>query len=152
MGYARVLTTASKASLSGGAFADSPYDGEIAFDDAIVASVLDKLRQLNLLDTTLVVVVGGAAFAVSPDVRYVARAAVAARRLRARRPARRGNLRVHGAGVLPGTAGGRAGGVPVVPQFARAQSTMTIRRNGRTAEGEVPCRRAVLPFCQAGVR
>jgi arylsulfatase A-like enzyme/Flp pilus assembly protein TadD len=42
----------------GGAFADAPYDGEIAFDDAIVASVLDKLRQLGLLDTTLIAVVG----------------------------------------------------------------------------------------------
>jgi len=40
------------------AFLDSPYDGEIAFDDAIVASVLDKLGQLALLDTTLIAVVG----------------------------------------------------------------------------------------------
>ena len=40
------------------AFADAPYDGEIAFDDAIVASVLDRLRQLGLLDRTLVVIAG----------------------------------------------------------------------------------------------
>jgi choline-sulfatase len=39
-------------------FADDPYDGEIAFDDAIVASVLDKLRELQLLDHTVVAVVG----------------------------------------------------------------------------------------------
>src|SRR5206468_2273411 len=36
------------------AFLDSPYDGEIAFDDAIVASVVDKLGQLGLLDNTLI--------------------------------------------------------------------------------------------------
>jgi arylsulfatase A-like enzyme/Tfp pilus assembly protein PilF len=41
-----------------GAFLDAPYDGEIAFDDAIVASVLDKLGQLGLLDNTLIAVVG----------------------------------------------------------------------------------------------
>ena len=41
-----------------GAFPDSPYDGEIAFDDAIVASVLDKLRQLALLDSTVIAVIG----------------------------------------------------------------------------------------------
>jgi len=41
-----------------GAFPDSPYDGEIAFDDAIVASVLDKLQQLHLLDTTVIAVIG----------------------------------------------------------------------------------------------
>ncbi len=39
-------------------FAGSPYDGEIAFDDAIVASVLDKLSQLGLLDRTLVAIIG----------------------------------------------------------------------------------------------
>jgi arylsulfatase A-like enzyme/thioredoxin-like negative regulator of GroEL len=39
------------------AFADSPYDGEIAFTDAIVASVLDKLRQLGLYDNTIVAIV-----------------------------------------------------------------------------------------------
>jgi arylsulfatase A-like enzyme len=42
----------------GPAFADSPYDGEIAFDDAIVASVLDKLGQLGLRDRTLVAIIG----------------------------------------------------------------------------------------------
>jgi len=40
------------------AFADAPYDGEIAFDDAIVASVVDRLTQLGLLDRTLVAIVG----------------------------------------------------------------------------------------------
>ncbi len=40
------------------AFADSPYDGEVAFDDAIVASVLDKLAQLGLRDRTIVAVIG----------------------------------------------------------------------------------------------
>jgi arylsulfatase A-like enzyme/Tfp pilus assembly protein PilF len=39
-------------------FARDPYDGEIAFSDAIVASVLDRLRQARLLDRTLVVVTG----------------------------------------------------------------------------------------------
>ena len=39
-------------------FANDPYDGEIAFDDAIVASVLDRLRRAGLLDRTLVVVTG----------------------------------------------------------------------------------------------
>jgi choline-sulfatase len=42
----------------GPAFADSPYDGEIAFDDAIVASVMDKLDQLGLKDRTLVAIIG----------------------------------------------------------------------------------------------
>ena len=40
------------------AFADAPYDGEIAFDDAIVAAVLDRLQQLGLRDSTLVVIAG----------------------------------------------------------------------------------------------
>jgi arylsulfatase A-like enzyme/Tfp pilus assembly protein PilF len=40
------------------AFADRPYDGEIAFDDAAVASILDKLSALGALDRTLVAVVG----------------------------------------------------------------------------------------------
>jgi arylsulfatase A-like enzyme/Tfp pilus assembly protein PilF len=40
------------------AFADRPYDGEIAFDDAAVASILDKLGALGALDRTLVAVVG----------------------------------------------------------------------------------------------
>jgi len=39
-------------------FAGAEYDGEIAFDDAIVASVLDKLGTLGLLDRTLIAVVG----------------------------------------------------------------------------------------------
>jgi choline-sulfatase len=39
-------------------FANDPYDGEIAFTDAIVASVLDRLQQAGLLDRTLVVVTG----------------------------------------------------------------------------------------------
>jgi choline-sulfatase len=42
----------------GDEFAASPYDGEIAFVDAILASVMDKLRQMGLRDETLVVVVG----------------------------------------------------------------------------------------------
>ena len=37
-------------------FAQDPYDGEIAFADAILASVLDRLRAAGLLDRTLVVV------------------------------------------------------------------------------------------------
>jgi choline-sulfatase len=40
------------------AFADRPYDGEIAFDDAVVGSVLDRLDRLGLLSSTLVAVVG----------------------------------------------------------------------------------------------
>jgi arylsulfatase A-like enzyme/Tfp pilus assembly protein PilF len=39
-------------------FADAPYDGEIAFTDAIVAAVLDRLRGLGQLDRTLVAVIG----------------------------------------------------------------------------------------------
>jgi arylsulfatase A-like enzyme/Flp pilus assembly protein TadD len=39
-------------------FRDSPYDGEIAFDDAIVAAVLDRLGQLGLRDSTIVAVAG----------------------------------------------------------------------------------------------
>ena len=39
-------------------FAASPYDGEIAFDDAIVAAVLDRLSQLGQRDRTLVAVIG----------------------------------------------------------------------------------------------
>ena len=41
-----------------GMFAGAEYDGEIAFDDAIVASILDKLGGLGLLDRTLIAVVG----------------------------------------------------------------------------------------------
>jgi choline-sulfatase len=40
------------------AFADAPYDGEIAFDDAIVASVVDRLGQIGLLNRTLIAIVG----------------------------------------------------------------------------------------------
>ncbi|RPJ69186.1 MAG: hypothetical protein EHM24_19300, partial [Acidobacteria bacterium] len=40
------------------AFAGAPYDGEIAFDDAIVASVRERLERLALADRTLVVVAG----------------------------------------------------------------------------------------------
>ena len=39
-------------------FAKDPYDGEVAFADAIVASVLDRLRVAGLIDRTLVVVTG----------------------------------------------------------------------------------------------
>lgn len=39
-------------------FPKDPYDGEIAFVDAIVASVLDRLQGAGLLDRTLVVVTG----------------------------------------------------------------------------------------------
>ena len=42
----------------GPAFADSPYDGEVAFTDAIVASILDKLTGLGLLTNTIVSVIG----------------------------------------------------------------------------------------------
>ncbi|PYR90165.1 MAG: hypothetical protein DMF84_21975 [Acidobacteria bacterium] len=40
------------------AFADAPYDGEIAFTDAIIADVLEKLRAHGLLDHTIVAVIG----------------------------------------------------------------------------------------------
>jgi choline-sulfatase len=40
------------------AFRDAPYDGEIAFDDAIVAAVMDRLGRLGLRDRTVVVVAG----------------------------------------------------------------------------------------------
>ncbi len=42
----------------GPAFADSPYDGEIAFTDAIVASALDRLGALGMRDRTIVAVIG----------------------------------------------------------------------------------------------
>jgi choline-sulfatase len=42
----------------GPAFSDAPYDGEIAFDDAILASVIDKLRSLGELDRTVIAVIG----------------------------------------------------------------------------------------------
>ena len=40
------------------AFADRPYDGEIAFDDAVVGSVLARLDRLGLRASTLVAIVG----------------------------------------------------------------------------------------------
>ncbi len=40
------------------AFADAPYDGELAFTDAIVADVIEKLRAHHLLDSTLIAIVG----------------------------------------------------------------------------------------------
>jgi arylsulfatase A-like enzyme/Flp pilus assembly protein TadD len=39
-------------------FADSPYDGEIAYMDAGVGNVIVKLREKNLLEKTLVVLAG----------------------------------------------------------------------------------------------
>jgi arylsulfatase A-like enzyme/Flp pilus assembly protein TadD len=39
-------------------FPDRPYDGELAFDDAVVASVLDTLGRLGRQENTLVVVIG----------------------------------------------------------------------------------------------
>jgi arylsulfatase A-like enzyme/Tfp pilus assembly protein PilF len=40
------------------AFADAPYDGEIAFDDGLLASLVDKLGRLGLRENTLLVIVG----------------------------------------------------------------------------------------------
>jgi choline-sulfatase len=40
------------------AFADRLYDGEIAFDDAVVGRLLDRLRDLGLAASTIVAVVG----------------------------------------------------------------------------------------------
>jgi arylsulfatase A-like enzyme/Flp pilus assembly protein TadD len=39
-------------------FPDAPYDGEIAFDDAIVAAVLDRLAATGQRERTLVAVIG----------------------------------------------------------------------------------------------
>jgi arylsulfatase A-like enzyme/Tfp pilus assembly protein PilF len=39
-------------------FAQRPYDGEIAFDDTVVGSVIDRLDRLGLLSSTLIAVVG----------------------------------------------------------------------------------------------
>jgi arylsulfatase A-like enzyme/tetratricopeptide (TPR) repeat protein len=39
-------------------FADRPYDGEIAFTDTIVASVMDRLDKLGLLSSTLIAIAG----------------------------------------------------------------------------------------------
>jgi choline-sulfatase len=41
----------------GDSFAGRPYDGEVAFADAAVGSVLDRLQRLGLLDRSLVAVV-----------------------------------------------------------------------------------------------
>ena len=40
------------------AFADRPYDGEIAFDDAAIGSLLDRLDRAGRLPSTIVAVVG----------------------------------------------------------------------------------------------
>jgi arylsulfatase A-like enzyme/Tfp pilus assembly protein PilF len=40
------------------AFAGAPYDGEIAFTDAIVADLLDRLRAHGILDRTIIAVIG----------------------------------------------------------------------------------------------
>jgi arylsulfatase A-like enzyme/Tfp pilus assembly protein PilF len=40
------------------AFSDAPYDGEIAFDDSVVAYVRDRLGQLGLLDRTVIAIIG----------------------------------------------------------------------------------------------
>ena len=42
----------------GGAFTDSPYDGEIAFVDAIIASVLDKLAERGVRERTIIAIIG----------------------------------------------------------------------------------------------
>ena len=39
-------------------FADRPYDGEVAYTDAVVGEILDRLESLGASDSTLVVVVG----------------------------------------------------------------------------------------------
>ncbi|HXY40357.1 MAG TPA: sulfatase-like hydrolase/transferase, partial [Vicinamibacteria bacterium] len=39
-------------------FASDPYQGEIAFDDAVVASILDTLRRTGALDRTVLAVIG----------------------------------------------------------------------------------------------
>ena len=39
-------------------FADRPYDGEIAFDDSVVAAIMDRLDRLALLGSTAIAVVG----------------------------------------------------------------------------------------------
>jgi choline-sulfatase len=40
------------------AFADRLYDGEIAFDDAVLGSMLDRIDRLGMLSSTLIAVVG----------------------------------------------------------------------------------------------
>ena len=39
-------------------FADRPYDGEVAFADTVVASIMDRLDKLGLLQSTLIAIVG----------------------------------------------------------------------------------------------
>jgi choline-sulfatase len=39
-------------------FHDHPYDGEIAFDDAIIGSIVDRLKRLGVASTTMVALVG----------------------------------------------------------------------------------------------
>jgi choline-sulfatase len=39
-------------------FRGHPYDGEIAFDDAVVRSLVERLKRLGVLSTTMVAVVG----------------------------------------------------------------------------------------------
>ena len=39
-------------------FADRPYDGEIAFMDSYLGKTIEKLKEQNLLDQTLIVIVG----------------------------------------------------------------------------------------------
>lgn len=40
------------------AFADSPYDGEIAYDDEVIAGVLDRVRTVGAAESTIVAVAG----------------------------------------------------------------------------------------------
>ena len=40
------------------AFPERPYDGEIAFDDGVIGSILDRLERLGRLASTIVAVVG----------------------------------------------------------------------------------------------
>jgi len=39
-------------------FSENPYDGEIAYMDVYIGKVIDKLREKNLLDKTIVILVG----------------------------------------------------------------------------------------------
>src|SRR5258706_15741969 len=39
-------------------FRSHPYDGEIAFDDAVVGSLVERLKRLGVLSTTMVALVG----------------------------------------------------------------------------------------------
>jgi tetratricopeptide (TPR) repeat protein len=51
-------------------FADTPYDGEVAYMDQHVGKIIDKLREKNLLGSTLVVLAGdhGEAFGEKGEV------------------------------------------------------------------------------------